>query len=72
MFALQSLSLCPMGPSGFSALSVQLGGKKRRLGQAILLPSFPTVPKAPDQTTQMVLNGREEPLDSELLSCSPS
>lgn len=72
MFALQSLSLCLMGPSGLLALSVQLGGKRRYLGQAILLTSFSTVCKAPDQTTQMVLNGHEEPLDSGLLSCSLS
>lgn len=69
MFGLQSLSLCLMGPSGLSALSVHLGGKRRCLGQAILLTSFSTVCKAPDQTTQMVLNGHEEPLDSGLLSC---
>lgn len=72
MFALQSLSLCLMGPPGLFALSVQLGGKKRCLGQAILLTSFSTVRKAPDQTTQMVLNGHEEPSDSGLLSCSLS
>lgn len=69
MFALQSLSLCLMDPSGLFALSMQLGGKRRCLGQATLLTSFSTVCKAPDQTTQMVLNGHEEPLDSGLLLC---
>lgn len=71
-----SFSLPPVpvsnGPSGLFALSVQLGGKQRCLGQAVLLTSFSTVCKAPDQTTQMVLNGRGGPLDSGSLSCSLS
>ena len=72
MFAPPSLSLCLMCPSGLFSLSVQLGGKKGCPGQAILLTSFSTVFKAPDQTTQMVLNGHEQPLNSALLLCSLS
>lgn len=70
MFALQTLR--PMVPLGLFSLSVQLGGKTGRLGQALLLTSFSTVFKAPDQTTQMVLNGHEQPLHSGLLLCSLS